>query len=136
MGVFPWHLYELGCGHLWLFAPRGSWGRFAAQEAGNELEEVIVTAERRSTDIQNVAASVSVRTGEELATQGRYTTKQILEDIPGLVAVDNSSVNVGTADVQGNNITIRGITPGAQCWRRAERDLRGAWHGGVCGRRL
>ena len=85
----------------------------SAQEAGNELEEVIVTAERRTTDIQNIAASVSVRTGEELATQGRYTTKQILEDVPGLVAVDNSSVNVGTADIQGNNITIRGITPGS-----------------------
>jgi iron complex outermembrane receptor protein len=53
-----------------------------------------------------------VRTGEELASQGRYTTRQILEDIPGIVAIDNSSLNTGSADVQGNNITIRGITPG------------------------
>jgi iron complex outermembrane receptor protein len=90
---------------------------FAATPApattGNELEEVVVTAERRSTDIQSVAASVSVRTGEELAEQGRYTTRQILEDIPGIVAVDNNSRNNGSTDVQGNNITIRGITPGA-----------------------
>ena len=76
------------------------------------LEEVIVTAERRTTDIQSVAASVSVRTGEELAALGRYTTRQVLEDIPGLAVVDNQSLNVGSADVQGNNITIRGITPG------------------------
>jgi outer membrane cobalamin receptor len=38
---------------------------FAADPApattGNELEEVIVTAEHRTTDIQSVAASVSVR---------------------------------------------------------------------------
>jgi len=77
------------------------------------LEEVIVTAERRTDDIQSIAASVSVRLGEELATQGRYTTRQILEDVPGVATVDNSSVNVGSADVQGNNITIRGISPGA-----------------------
>ena len=77
-----------------------------------ELEEVIVTAERRTVDIQKTAASVSVRTGEELTAQGRYTTRQILEDIPGVVAVDNSSVNVGTGDNQGNNISIRGIGAG------------------------
>jgi iron complex outermembrane receptor protein len=75
-------------------------------DATQALEEVIVTAERRTTDIQKTAASVSVRTGEELAEQGRYTTRQILEDIPGIVAAD------GNADVQGNSITIRGITPG------------------------
>lgn len=84
-----------------------------SDSTSTELEEVLITAERRTTDIQDVAASVSVRTGEELAAQGRYTTKQILEDVPGVVAVDNSSVNVGSSDVQGNNITIRGITPGA-----------------------
>jgi iron complex outermembrane receptor protein len=84
----------------------------APTASGTELEEVIVTAERRTVDIQNVAASVSVRTGDELAVQGRYTTRQILEDVPGVVAVDNNSVNLGGSDVQGNNITIRGITPG------------------------
>jgi len=87
--------------------------RVSAQEASTELEEVIVTAERRTNDIQSIAASVSVRLGEELAAQGRYTTRQILEDVPGVVAVDNNSLNVGSADVQGNNITIRGISPGA-----------------------
>jgi outer membrane receptor protein involved in Fe transport len=82
----------------------------AADANNNELEEIIVTAERRSTDIQSVAASVSVRTGEELAALGRYSTRQILEDIPGLNAVDNSSVNAGSSDVQGINISMRGIT--------------------------
>jgi len=81
--------------------------------SNEKLEEVIVTAERRKSDIQNTAASVSVRTGGELTEQGRYTTRQILQDIPGVVAVDNNSVNIGSSDVQGNNITIRGIAPGA-----------------------
>lgn len=87
-------------------------GTTAGRADTEVLEEIVVTAERRTSDIQRTAASVSVRTGEELAAQGRYTTRQILEDIPGLTAVDNSSLNVGSADVQGNNITIRGITPG------------------------
>src|ERR1035441_451987 len=76
------------------------------------LEEIVITAERRSIDIQRIPISVSVRTGDELKEQGRYTTVQILEDIPGVTAVSNSSQNTGSADVQGNNITIRGITAG------------------------
>ena len=84
----------------------------SASAAGTQLEEVIVTAERRKSDIQSTATSVSVRTGRELAAQGRYSTRQILDDVPGLTVLDNNSLNVGSADVQGNNITIRGITPG------------------------
>src|ERR1035438_665304 len=48
------------------------------------LEEIIVTAERRSVDVQRIPASVSVRTGEELTDQGRYTLVQILQDVPGV----------------------------------------------------
>jgi iron complex outermembrane receptor protein len=84
----------------------------AADSQSNALEEIIVTAERRSTDIQRTPASVSARAGTDLADQGKYTTVQILEDIPGVTAVSNSSQNTGSADVQGNNISIRGITPG------------------------
>jgi iron complex outermembrane receptor protein len=83
----------------------------AAAEDSTALEEVIVTAERREIDIQRIPASVSVRTGDELAEQGRYTTVEILQDIPGVIAVSNNSNNTGSADVQGNNITIRGISP-------------------------
>ena len=75
------------------------------------IEEIVVTAERRTIDIQRIPASVSVRTGDELTEQGRYTTMQILQDIPGVIAVLNNSNNTGSSDVQGNNITIRGITP-------------------------
>ncbi len=83
----------------------------ADESKDTALEDVIVTAERRSIDVQRIPASVSVRTGDELTEQGRYTTIQILQDIPGVIAVTNNSNNTGSADVQGNNITIRGITP-------------------------
>ena len=84
----------------------------ATDTNSNTLEEVIVTAERRTTDIQSTPAAVSARSGDELAQQGRYTTVQILQDIPGVTAVTNSSQNTGSSDVQGNNITIRGVTNG------------------------
>ena len=82
----------------------------ASESSSSELEEVTVTAERRKSDIQSTAASVSVRSGNELTDEGRYTTRQILQDIPGVVAINNSSLNIGSADVQGNNITIRGVS--------------------------
>jgi iron complex outermembrane receptor protein len=74
------------------------------------LQEVIVTAERRLSNLQKLPASESVRTGQELDDQGRITTREILLDVPGVVAVDNVNTrNLGTSDIQGNNITIRGI---------------------------
>ncbi|EIZ77123.1 putative outer membrane salicin receptor [Novosphingobium sp. Rr 2-17] len=76
------------------------------------IQEIIVTAERRVGDVQNVATAVSVRSGSELAAQGKYLTRQVLDDIPGVSVVENGSRNTGSADVQGTNITIRGITPG------------------------
>jgi len=79
---------------------------------GQGIPVILVTAERRTSDVQNTAASVSVRSGEGLAEQGKFTTRQVLEDIPGVVALENNSRNTGSSDVQGNNITIRGITPG------------------------
>jgi len=82
----------------------------ASPDAQNTLQEVVITAERRTSNIQKTPASVSVRSGEELQDQGRITTREILQDVPGVVSVDNNSRNLGTSDVQGNNISIRGIS--------------------------
>ena len=71
-----------------------------------------MTAEHRKANLQKTAASVTVRRGEDLARQGRYTSRQILDDIPGIVAVDNNSINVGSNDIQGDNFTIRGVSQG------------------------
>lgn len=81
-------------------------------EDADDIREIVVTAERRAANIQDIAASVSVRAGTELAKQGKFTTSQVLEDIAGVIAVENNSRNTGSSDVQGNNITIRGVTPG------------------------
>ncbi|MFT3905672.1 MAG: TonB-dependent receptor [Steroidobacteraceae bacterium] len=79
----------------------------AQQAAGAEadsLEEIVVTAERRSQDLQKVASSIAVVSGEDLAAQGKITTAQILEDIPNV----NFSASRG-ADNPNGNISIRGV---------------------------
>ena len=85
-------------------------GRTQSTTQSATLEEVIVTAERREANVQNTAASISVRKGDELAAQGRLTTRQILEDVPGISALGDPSVIFPSSDVQGSNITIRGVS--------------------------
>lgn len=88
-----------------------------AQEASEQkpadttqLEEVVVTAERREQNLQKTAASVAVRSGEELQQQGRYSLSQILEDISGVQSGGVNAVGqVGGTDASGADVTIRGI---------------------------
>jgi len=77
----------------------------------DELQEVVVTAERRVSDVQKTAASISVRSGDVLQEQGRYSVAQILEDVPGIAVIPVGAglpSAVGT-DVSGISLTIRGI---------------------------
>lgn len=76
------------------------------------LEEIVVTAERRSEDLQKTAASVTVRSGDALASQGKYSLQSILEDIPGMAggAAESTLTSAGGGtDTLGAGITIRGI---------------------------
>jgi iron complex outermembrane receptor protein len=74
-----------------------------------ELQQVVVTAERRTSDVQKTAASVSVRSGDDLLREGKTSVRQILEDIPAVVVTENVGTFVGGSDTAGNNVTIRGI---------------------------
>ncbi|MDB6012433.1 MAG: TonB-dependent receptor [Gammaproteobacteria bacterium] len=81
-------------------------------ELVNKLEEVVVTAQRRVEDVQKAAVSISVRRGEDLLQEGRFTLQDILEDVPGAVggAAGSPLANIGGGtDVIGAGITIRGI---------------------------
>jgi outer membrane receptor protein involved in Fe transport len=92
------------------------WNALEAQTAApapadTELQEIVVTAERRVSDVQKTAASISVRDGDDMLTQGRYSVTQILEDVPGIVVTPTGNglpSSVGT-DVSGINLTIRGV---------------------------
>jgi iron complex outermembrane receptor protein len=89
-------------------------GAFAAEAQAQSatLEEVVVTAERRAVDIQKTAAAISVRSGEELQSEGKYSLANILEDIPGMAGGASASP-LGTGgsgtDNQAIGLVIRGI---------------------------
>ena len=84
----------------------------AIPQSPQELQEVTVTAERRTSTAQRTAASISVRSGREMLTQGRYQLKDILEDVPGVVggaaSSTQSSEGSGT-DNPASGLTIRGV---------------------------
>jgi iron complex outermembrane receptor protein len=80
----------------------------AAASPDDGLLEIIVTAERRTADLQKIPVAVSVREGEELQEQGRFSTVQILEDVPS-VSFQNVAPGASTNDTPANTIAIRGI---------------------------
>ncbi|CAN5200041.1 TonB-dependent receptor [soil metagenome] len=84
------------------------WGGFAhaqdAQPATDEqattLGDVVVTAERRTTNLQTTAVAASVLSGEELQNKGVSNIETLQFSVPS-VTVQNSG--------QGNSFNIRGI---------------------------
>lgn len=84
----------------------------SADGASDTLEEIIVTAERRSSDMQKTAVSVAVRDGNDLMKQGKSSLAQILEDVPG-VTVPALLVGASPNDNPGGGVVIRGVAPNA-----------------------
>lgn len=76
------------------------------------LEDIIVTAERRFNTAQKTAASISVRSGDDLLLRGKYELKNILEDVPGISGGASGTVNTsqaGGTDNPATGLVIRGI---------------------------
>jgi len=76
----------------------------AMSESASQLEEVLVTAQKRTERLQDVPLSVSVIDAETLLQQNALAAKDYLPQVPG-VALDQ----VGSGQDQ---ITIRGIATG------------------------
>ncbi len=74
-----------------------------AQDAAGGIEEVVVTAQKRSENLQKVAAAVSAVTADTLQRQGVKQITDIARTVP--------EITVATGAYQ--NITIRGIRTGA-----------------------
>lgn len=72
------------------------------------LEEIVVTAERRDSDLQKTAISMDVRKGDDLVTQGKATFEQILEGISGVTVGEGGAWFPGGGDNAGAAIVIRG----------------------------
>ncbi len=80
-----------------------------AAAPANQLQEVVVTAERRTADLQRTPVAVSVRTGAELQQQGKFTVNQILEDVPSVAFAGPPVPASNVGDSPANLIAIRGV---------------------------
>ena len=70
---------------------------------GTTVKEVVITAERRTTNLQKTAIAATVLSGKDLAAKGVFTVDQ-LQFVAPSVTVNNFG--------QGNDIDIRGIGKG------------------------
>ena len=79
-----------------------------SQVPPDQLETVVVTAERREADVQSVPAAVVVLQGQNLRSDGRISVQQMLEDVPNMT-VGVLASPIQSPDNPNQNISIRGI---------------------------
>lgn len=85
---------------LWCGAAQAQQAATPADEAQAGSEEIVVTAERRTTNLQETAIAATVLSGADLAERGVTTIEQLQFATPSLT-VQNSGA--------GNSFNIRGI---------------------------
>ena len=71
-----------------------------AQEAA--LEEIVVTATRRNTTIQDTPINIAAVTGAQIAREGLDTLSEALRGVPGVNVIDQGSRG-------GSQIVVRGL---------------------------
>jgi iron complex outermembrane recepter protein len=71
-----------------------------AQDSGLQLEEIVVTAEKRAVNLQKVATSIQVKSGEDLAKSGKKRIDEIMQGTPGIQA---------QSSVAGLTFFVRGV---------------------------
>ncbi|MEK8052830.1 TonB-dependent receptor [Ideonella sp. DXS22W] len=67
---------------------------------GKALQEVVVTAERRATNVQKTAISLATVSGEEMRDKGQTTLEAALSDTPAVTVM---------ATPQGGQVFVRGV---------------------------
>ncbi|MCA0242149.1 MAG: TonB-dependent receptor [Proteobacteria bacterium] len=72
----------------------------AAKPAAGTLQEIVVTAERRSANVQKTAISIATETGEEIRAKGQTTLEAVLSDTPAVTVL---------ATPQGGQVYVRGV---------------------------
>lgn len=85
---------------LWAGAAHAQDAGIAQDEQATALGEVVVTAERRTSNLQTTAVAASVLSGEDLQNKGVSNVETLQFSVPSLT-VQNSG--------QGNSFNIRGI---------------------------
>jgi iron complex outermembrane receptor protein len=77
-----------------------------------EVETIVVTAQKRSENIQTVPQSVSAVSGATLETQNIVTAQQLAEFVPGLQVLTANNVRDTTVSIRG--IGSSGSNPGIE----------------------
>lgn len=80
---------------------------WAAESTDTTLEPVIVTARKRSEDLQHVPISITVLDAKSLAAQGVNTFHDLEYSVPNLAIT-------GPANALGPSVTLRGISSDAR----------------------
>jgi outer membrane receptor protein involved in Fe transport len=81
-----------------------------AASTSGQLEEVVVTAQKRTENLTKVPASISVLSGAALQEQHIDNFQDITRDIPGVSFGAGSTVSGGPVGPGTTNINIRGIS--------------------------
>lgn len=69
------------------------------------LEEIIVTATRRATSVQDIPYNISAVSGDKIQSMSMMDSAELLRSIPGVVVADRGTRNSSTK----NDIRIRGL---------------------------
>jgi len=90
-----------------LAAASPAWAQ-AAQEPRN-MEEIVVTAQKREERLQDVPISISVQSGDQLEAQGIDTFNALQTRVPNLSITDtpaNASIFIRGIGTSGNNLSF------------------------------
>jgi iron complex outermembrane receptor protein len=85
----------------------------AAGGSSAQLEEIVVTAQKRTEDLTKVPASISVLTGAALQEKHIDDFQDITRDVPGVSFSAGNTVSGGIVGPGTTNIVIRGISSAA-----------------------
>jgi iron complex outermembrane receptor protein len=88
-------------GSITLAQDRGAVTAQSSELDTDQIQEIVVTAERRATSVQTTAISMTVITADDLAEHQQHTVQDLVTTTPNLVM---DSLGPFSAD-----ITIRGI---------------------------
>jgi outer membrane receptor protein involved in Fe transport len=78
-------------------------GQQAQAQQQTALEEVIVTATRRSESIQDIPLNIAAVSGEAIESQGLSSLAEVMQWVPGVHIVDQGSRAADTIVVRGLN---------------------------------
>lgn len=99
----------------------------SASEVGESIEEIIVTAQKRSEDIQRVPISMSVLQGEQLQALNATQLQDYIAYVPGVVVESGGGPGLATISIRGLNPFVVGTTLVATYIDDAPVGSSGAW---------